>query len=451
MRQKPYNENKKREGERAVLRMEIALFLILAFIAYIYFSAEKERAALHRTFAGLLVTALVHLVLDGITVYTVNHLDTVPRFLNDAVHRLFLGSMVLVIFLFYQYIAILVEEETGKPRRLDWPARIFLAVAELGNFLLPISYTVTLEGNYSSGPYMLVPYGAVVFYLLLCAGLLTANWRQIDRKKKSAIGIALVIELIVCVLQGLHHTWLISGMGITLMTLSFYLTLENPEALRAELTEQKMSMLYLKSQVNPHFLYNTLDTIRIQAQLNGDGSVANLLMRLVDFFRLSVKVDHPMVTLDDEMELLEAYMELICYRYPELICTYDIDPDLGGAQVPNFILQPIVENSLLHGLKNKGYRGEVTISAGRTEDGDLEICIRDTGSGFDPGRKAVIDEMLQSYAKQPPKLTGNSIGILNVQKRIKLLCGRAYGLFYTDNETGGVTAHILLPLKEETR
>ena len=108
MRQKPYNENKKREGERAVLRMEIALFLILAFIAYIYFSAEKERAALHRTFAGLLVTALVHLVLDGITVYTVNHLDTVPRFLNDAVHRLFLGSMVLVIFLFYQYIAILV-------------------------------------------------------------------------------------------------------------------------------------------------------------------------------------------------------------------------------------------------------------------------------------------------------------------------------------------------------
>lgn len=67
----------------------------------------------------------------------------------------------------------------------------------------------------------------------------------------------------VCVLQGLHHTWLISGMGITLMTLTFYLTLENPDIIRAELTEQKMSMLYL----NPHFLYNTLDTIRIQAEL----------------------------------------------------------------------------------------------------------------------------------------------------------------------------------------
>ena len=431
-----------------MLRMEIALFLVVAFVAYMYFSAEKERTALHRTFSVLLVSVLVHLVLDGSTVYTVNHLESVPGLFNDILHRLFLGSMVVVIFLFYQYIAILVHEETGKGRRLDWPARIFLIVAVLGNFLLPITYTVTTEGNYSSGPYMYVPYAAVVFYLLLCAGLFLVNWKQLDRKKKSAIGIALVIEFVVCVLQGLHHTWLISGMGITLMTLSFYLTLENPEALRAE---QKMSMLYLKSQVNPHFLYNTLDTIRIQAQLNGDKQVSDLLMRLVDFFRLSVKVDRPMVTLDDEMELLEAYMELMCCRYPELNCEYDIDPDLGGAQVPNFILQPIVENSLLHGLKNKGYRGEVEISAQKTDDSCMEISVRDTGSGFAEGKKAAIDQMLQSYAKQPPKLTGNSIGILNVQKRIKLLCGREYGLSYTENEDGGVTAHILLPLKEEMR
>ena len=443
-----YNSKK---GGKPMLRMEIALLLVIAFVAYIYFSAEKEHSALHRTFSALLVCVLVNLMLAGIPVCTVNQLETVPRLLNDAVHRLFLGSMVLAIYLFYQYIAILVEEETGKPRRLDRPAMIFLVVAELGNFLLPISYTVTAEGNYSSGPYMLVPYGAVAFYLLLCAGLLAVNRRQIDKKKKIVIGVALAIEFAVCTLQGLHHTWLISGMGITLMTLSFYLTLENPEVLRSELTEQKMSMLYLKSQVNPHFLYNTLDAIRIQAQLNGDKKVADLLMRLVDFFRLSVKVDRSMVTLDDEMELLEAYMELMCYRYPELTCEYDIDPDLGGAQVPNFILQPIVENSLLHGLKNKCYRGDVTISAQRTDEGRMEICVRDTGSGFDKGKKAAIDELLRGYAKQAPKLTGNSIGILNVQKRIKLLCGREFGLWYTENETGGVTAHILLPLEEEPK
>ena len=264
-----------------------------------------------------------------------------------------------------------------------------------------------------------------------------------------AIGVAILVELTVTALQGLHHTWLISGMGITLITLAFYLILENPDILRAELTEQKMSMLYLKSQVNPHFLYNTLDTIRIQAELDGDKKVAGLLMRLVDFFRLSVKVDRQMVALDDELELLEAYLDLMCCRYPELCCEYDIDPALGGVLVPNFILQPIVENSLLHGLKNKGYRGSVRITAQKVAPDKMEIRVMDTGSGFAPARKAAVDEMLRSYAKQAPKLEGNSIGVLNVQKRIKLLCGREYGLSYTENPTGGVTAHLLLPIAEE--
>ena len=434
-----------------MLRMEIALFLILSLVAYIYFSAGKKHTQLHKTFSVLLVVVLCHLVFDGITVYTVNHLETVPKLLNDTFHRFFIGTMILVFFLFYQYIAILVEEETGKVRWLDQWARIYLVIAELGDMLLPIHYAVTPQGNYADGIHATFCYLSVAFYFLLGTGLLVINWKKIQRKKKMAIGIVSLVELIATVLQGFHHTWLISGMGITLITIAFYLILENPDILRAELTEQKMSMLYLKSQVNPHFLYNTLDTIRIQAQLNGDKKVADLLMRLVDFFRLSVKVDRPMVSLDDEMELLEAYMELMCYRYPELRCEYDIDPDLGGAQVPNFILQPIVENSLLHGLKNKGYRGDVTISAQKVKSGCMEICVRDTGSGFADGKKADIDEMLQSYAKQAPKLTGNSIGILNVQKRIKLLCGREFGLWYTENEDGGVAAHILLPLEEETK
>lgn len=433
-----------------MLRMEIALFLILAFVAYIYFPARRERTPLHQTFSVLLLTVLVHLVFDGATLYTVNHLDTVPPLVNSLLHRAFIATMLLVVYLFYQYIAILVEEETGTPRRFDLAAKCFLGAAELAALVLPVRYAITPEGNYSTGMQANVCYGGVAFYLLLCAGLLIANWKQIDRKKRFAIGAALLIEFTVCALQGLHHTWLISGMGITLMTLSFYLTLENPDILRSELTEQKMSMLYLKSQVNPHFLYNTLDAIRIQAQLDGDKRVADLLMRLVDFFRRSVKVNQPMVPLDDELELLEAYLDLMCYRYPQLECRCDIAPELYDVLVPNFILQPVVENSLLHGLKNKGYRGQVTVAAQKRADGAMEITVRDTGSGFAPGKKAEIDQMLLHYARQPSKLDGNSIGVLNVQKRIKLLCGRAYGLSYTENDTGGVTAHLLLPIQEVT-
>ena len=173
-----------------MLRMEIALFLVLAFVAYVYFSAEKKYTRLHRTFSVLLIVMLFHLVFDGITVYTVNHLDTVPRLLNDIFHRLFIGTMIFVFFLFYQYISFLVEEETGKPRRLDPAARIYLVFAELGAMLLPIHYTVTEQGNYSDGIHVTFCYLSVAFYFLLSVGLLLVNWKKITQRKKMAIGIA---------------------------------------------------------------------------------------------------------------------------------------------------------------------------------------------------------------------------------------------------------------------
>ena len=321
-----------------MIRMEIALILILAFVAGIYFSARRRQTALHKTFSVLLIVVIVHLMFDAATIYTVNHLAQVPLVLNDVLHRLFVGTMALVLFFFYQYIAILVEEETGKKRTLDLPARIFLVISEVGAMILPITYTETPDGNYSAGLYAYVSYVSVAVYLILCSWLLLANWKRMDNKKKFAIGMALIFEFTICFLQGLHHTWLISGMGITLMTLAFYLTLENPDALRAELTEQKMSMLYLKSQVNPHFLYNTLDTIRIQAELDGDKKVAKLLMRLVDFFRLSVKVDRSMVTLDDELELVEAEADIISAvtngRAPSWISTISFSPSAPIADNP---------------------------------------------------------------------------------------------------------------------
>ena len=432
-----------------MLRMEIALFLILVLVGYMYFSAERRHTALHDTFSLLLIVLQIHLLFDAATVYTVNHLDMVPPLLNAQLHRAFIGSMVLAVFLFYQYISILVEEETGRPRRLDRAAKIFLFLALLGDLLLPIHYAQTPEGNYSDGIHVVVCYLSVLYYLILCVGLLLGNWKELDAKKRGVIGAALTIQLGVTVLQAINPTWLISGMGLTLMTMAFYLTLENPAILRSELTEQRMSMLYLKSQINPHFLYNTLDSIRIRAQLSGDKEVADLLMRLVDFFRLSVKVNKQMVSLDEELELLEAYMELMCSRYPQLQVEYDIDPDLSETLVPNFILQPIVENSLLHGLKNRGYQGMIRVSALKVNETRMEIQVCDTGSGFAEGEKERVEAMLRNYAKTPAKLEGNSIGVLNVQKRIKLLCGRDCGLGYTENESGGLTAHLLLPITEE--
>ena len=163
-----------------MLRMEIALLLVLAFVAYVYFSAERQHTPLHRTFSALLVTIQIHLLFDAATVYTVNRLETVPLLLNDTLHRLFIGSMVVVVYLFYQYIAILVQEETGKPRPLDLAARVFLVIAELGALLLPVHYAVTPWGNYSDGLHAGVCYFSMTFYLFLCAWLLLRHWKRIE-------------------------------------------------------------------------------------------------------------------------------------------------------------------------------------------------------------------------------------------------------------------------------
>ena len=118
-----------------MMRMEIALILVLLFVAFIYFSAGRRNTPLHKTFSALLIITPLHLALDAATVYTVNHLETVPPVLNEILHRMFIGTMVIVVYLFYRYISILVEEETKKPAHFNLAARIYLIVAELGAML----------------------------------------------------------------------------------------------------------------------------------------------------------------------------------------------------------------------------------------------------------------------------------------------------------------------------
>ena len=218
-----------------------------------------------------------------------------------------------------------------------------------------------------------------------------------------------------------------------------------------KLRQKQAEYLALQNQINPHFLYNALEAIRTDALLADCEDIAETTEALATFFRYTISNVKEYVTFSDELDNAENYFTIQRCRFGDKISMeLELENEqLLEARMPKLILQPIVENSLLHGLKNRGYRGTVVISAQKTADGRMEVCVRDTGSGFADGKKAAIDAMLASYDKQPPKLTGNSIGILNVQKRIKLLCGRECGPSYTENEDGGVTAHIVLPLKEE--
>ena len=208
----------------------------------------------------------------------------------------------------------------------------------------------------------------------------------------------------------------------------------------ARMREQRMTMLYLKSQVNPHFLYNTLDTIRISAQMNDDPQVAEMLMRLVAFFRLSMRFNQSVVTLEHELDLIENYLALMRYRYPELESRIDCEPGLEDTELPNFILQPVVENSILHGLRDKGYRGRIMIAARTLPDGHIELTVSDDGIGFTEDAKRRVDALLDDDG--PESGEGGGIGLRNVQHRLRLFYDDTCGLRYTENPEGGITARI---------
>ncbi len=213
-----------------MIRMEIACFLVLAFMAIMYFSAKREKTRLHKTFSILMIFSMIHLVLDGITIYTVNHLDSIPLWLNGVVHRLFIGTMDIIFYFTYLYVVLLIEDDEAKGNlRVTRFSKVPLIIALLGSVFLPIYYVETPQGNYSYGPPVFTIYGCIGIYLFITIFTLIKHWKNLHSKKKIAVGVALGIELFGLIYQALYPVALISGMGIMLAILAFYLTLENPD------------------------------------------------------------------------------------------------------------------------------------------------------------------------------------------------------------------------------
>jgi two-component system sensor histidine kinase YesM len=129
-----------------------------------------------------------------------------------------------------------------------------------------------------------------------------------------------------------------------------------------EMLQKETELLYLRNQINPHFLYNNLDSIRITAAINNDNEVADIIYNLAQFFRMSISKGSNLVPLRDEINLIKRYMSLMKLRYKNNVDVYEIEEAVMDKHILNFILQPVVENSIIHGLS---VRVAETLSASR--------------------------------------------------------------------------------------
>jgi len=190
----------------------------------------------------------------------------------------------------------------------------------------------------------------------------------------------------------------------------------------------------LHSQINPHFLYNTLDTIVWMAEFGDSEKVIAVTKSLAQFFRISLSSGKEMISLEDELDHVKHYLFIQKQRYEDHL-TYKIECDesLYNRQVPKIILQPIVENAIYHGIREIENTGFILIKAEITES-HLQITVSDNGIGFDT-------QIL--YSKDTGRTEKNSgVGIENVNQRIKLYFGEPYGI-QIDSEIGKGTKVVL--------
>lgn len=216
------------------------------------------------------------------------------------------------------------------------------------------------------------------------------------------------------------------------------------------LSQKEAELNSLQNQINPHFLYNTLESIRGAALYHGIHDIASMSKALSLLFRYSIS-DRVLVTVKEELQHLENYISIQNFRYEnkfELI--YSIPPGMMNYKIIKLTLQPLIENSIKHGLEMKLGKGTVRIEIMEL-DNNIKIRITDNGLGIPPRKMEELNRSLASGKYQPGSQdshTGAGIGVVNVNSRIKLYFGEQYGLKFSDVPVGTAVEIILPSVKD---
>ena len=236
---------------------------------------------------------------------------------------------------------------------------------------------------------------------------------------------------------------------ITELGLSFNIMIGRiRELLDAKMKEQddlkKAELRALQAQINPHFLYNTLDTIIWMAEAQKTEQVIEIVSALSNFFRLSLSKGKDWITIGEEIERTRSYLTIQKMRYRDILdFRIEADTEVLGNTILKLILQPLVENALYHGIKNKRGGGTIIVRARQKNDREILLEVEDDGIGLTPERLQKLRAELDDDTGDMKLESGFAIG--NVNKRIRLYYGRLYGLSIRSEYNLGTCATLVIP------
>jgi two-component system sensor histidine kinase YesM len=220
------------------------------------------------------------------------------------------------------------------------------------------------------------------------------------------------------------------------------------EAYKAKVQEREAQLRALQAQINPHFLYNTLDTINWIAMGRGAQDISQMIDALAKYFRLSLNKGFDMVSVEDELKLAKVYLEIQQNRFPHSFeFTIEADPDICKYVMPKLTLQPIVENALFHGIRKSKTKGGFIRIEARKEGEDLLLTVADNGAGMEEETAAKL--LTEPRPAMRADGSGSSYGLFNVNERIRLFSGEAYGLSIRSKPDEGTTVFVRLKAKRQ--
>ena len=208
-----------------------------------------------------------------------------------------------------------------------------------------------------------------------------------------------------------------------------------------EITLRKTELKALQAQINPHFLYNTLDAIAWLCEEGRNKDAEDMVTSLAKLFRISISKGHELITIEKEIQHAQSYLRIETFRYKnQFTYTFDVDENCLGYLCNKITLQPIIENAIYHGLNRMVDEGEITIRI-REDGDDIILSVEDNGIGM------TEEQCQEILRKEPGDRTG--IGIKNVNDRIKIYFGEEYGLTITSELDEGTCVDIRMPKVEK--
>lgn len=209
----------------------------------------------------------------------------------------------------------------------------------------------------------------------------------------------------------------------------------------AEKLKRKQELEALQAKINPHFLYNTLDSVVWMAEQGDTEGVVKMITSLARLFRISISKGHEIITLKEELTHVECYLEILQFRYRDKFdFTIDLPEDLQYCPTIKLLFQPIVENAIYHGIKYLQEEGHISIKVSLEGDQTIIIAVKDNGVGMD---EETLANLLRPGKPHRPHLSdGNGIGMINVDSRIKLYYGEGYGLTAESELDEGTTIYV---------